>query len=433
MSRLGIRGVERSRPLTASMVTAFLVLGANLCTGVLLTRSLGPHARGQLAAVILWPSLLATIGGLGVAPAVAVFTANGSARLGRLVGTALALAAVQSVLLCAVGAGAIPLVLSHYGAGTASWGLVFLLFVPVTLTVNVFLALLSGLHRFASFQLVRLASPCGVLVGLGALALAGRLTVGGATVVYLGINGAITVVLAAAVGRRIEGWGVEWPLARRIAVFGLKSHTNTVSSLLNERLDQLMISAFLSSTALGIYATAVAVTSVSSLVGSSVAAIALPVVARLTDPVERARAIGRYLRLTVIGAAALSLPVLVAAPYLIPLVFGSSFAPAATPARILLVASVPLALAKLLAAILNGLGLPLQAGNGEFVALGVTAVGLGALLPLLGLNGAALTSLAAYSTSSLWMLRRTRGELGLAARPRLGLSLRGVATSGMDR
>ena len=66
-----------------------------------------------------------------------------------------------------------------------------------------------------------------------------------------------------------------------------------------------------------------------------------------------------------------------------------------------------------LEAVLRGVGRPLAAGMAEFVALGATAVFLAALLPTLGLIGAAYASLIAYTTSGVWMAWRIKKLIGL--------------------
>ncbi len=62
------------------------------------------------------------------------------------------------------------------------------------------------------------------------------------------------------------------------------------------------------------------------------------------------------------------------------------------------------------------MGRPLTAGSAEFVALGGTIAGLAALLPTLGLIGAAWATLVSYSISGLWMAWRIRVITGMPMR-----------------
>ena len=110
------------------------------------------------------------------------------------------------------------------------------------------------------------------------------------------------------------------------------------------------------------------------------------------------------------------MPLIVFAPQLIDLVFGSEYASVADIARILLAGSIAFSTARCLEAILRAIDMPWQASLGELIALVITFVALAALLPLFGLTGAAIASLLAYATSLTWMLKVTSRRLGISIR-----------------
>ena len=56
----------RRHPVTLSLAASVAIQGLNVLTGIVLARTLGPAGRGELAAVMLWPSILAAVGSLGV-------------------------------------------------------------------------------------------------------------------------------------------------------------------------------------------------------------------------------------------------------------------------------------------------------------------------------------------------------------------------------
>jgi O-antigen/teichoic acid export membrane protein len=204
-------------------------------------------------------------------------------------------------------------------------------------------------------------------------------------------------------------------LARDLFRFGIRSHVSFVATSLNERFDQLVVSIVLAPVSLGMYVVAATLTSLTSLVGSTVSILALPELARLRDDAARAALARRLGLITLACASAVTLPVLLLAPVLLRTAFGPAFADAATPARILLVGAIALTTARLLGSILKGLGLPLQAAGGELCALAVTLPTLAILLPALGLVGAAIASLAAYTTAALWLARRVASAFGQPA------------------
>src|SRR5205085_3022683 len=198
---------------------------------------------------------------------------------------------------------------------------------------------------------------------------------------------------------------------REIFGYGIRSHAGTTSSFLNQRLDQLVISAFLTARQLGLYVVAVTLTLLPPLLGGSVAAAALPNMAALDTHEEQILLARRLVSFTLIASAMLALPFIVLAPLFVKLFFGQAFVAGANITRITAVASITLATNRVLEAVLRGVGRPLAAGLAEIVALGTTVIGLATLLPALGLVGAAWASLLAYFVSGAWMTWRLRGVL----------------------
>src|SRR5919106_1494778 len=86
-------------PLRHGFGGSLAVQFVNVATGLLLARELGPHDRGVLLAVMLWPGLLATLAGLGVAEAVAYSVARRQERLGVITGSAIAIGLAQAAVV----------------------------------------------------------------------------------------------------------------------------------------------------------------------------------------------------------------------------------------------------------------------------------------------------------------------------------------------
>ncbi|HEX2015481.1 MAG TPA: oligosaccharide flippase family protein [Solirubrobacteraceae bacterium] len=393
--------------LGASVATSVAIQLINVVTGVLIARRLGPHGRGELTAVILWPSLFALIGSLGVSDALTFRAARRGDPTGTLVGSGLTLAVVQSLVLMAVGLVLIPVVLGRYGAETRRTGELFLLYVPLNLASLYLMGVLNGLQRMGSYQLLRLVVIATTGAGLVLVAVLGQLTVRDAVLVYLAAN-LLTLLLAAALTLPLLEGPVRVALGtcRELVHYGVRSHTSNVSVYLNARLDQLLVSLFLAPTLLGLYTVAVTLGSLTLLIGGSVALIALPAIAALErgpGRTERARAL---IAVTAVLGVLITVPLLIGAPAVISLFFGHAFAGAVTAARVLLVGTMLFGINRVLEALLKGVGRPLDAGIAETVAVVVTVLALAVALPLLGLVGAALASVAAALTSGLILTRR---------------------------
>lgn len=415
LSRLSRRTGDGGRALFLSFGASAAIQLMNILTGILLARTLGPEGRGELTAVLLWPMILVTLGSLGVVEASTYYSARRTSALGAMVGTCIALTLVQSALAVAVGAVVLPIVLSNHDSSTVYAAYIFLAYVPLSMLMFVLMGIINGLQRFSWFHALRVCVIALTAVSLLALALAGVLTIRNAVYSYIAAN-LVTVLVAGMLVSRIEPVRLRLSgrLVRELLSFGLKSHLSTLSWMMNERLDQLVISIFLAPIKLGLYVIAVTLTSVPMLVGSSVTMVALPALARLQPGPERTAAARRFVVLTLVASTFVALPMIATAPALIRVVFGEGFVDAANVSRVLLLAAILLSTSYTLGAVLRGIGRPLDVGIAQALALAVTVGVLAVLLPALGLMGAAAASLLAYTVSVVWMARQAMRELGLS-------------------
>jgi O-antigen/teichoic acid export membrane protein len=402
----------RRRPLTLSLATSAAIQCFNALTGILLARSLGPVGRGELAAVLLWPSLLAAVGSLGVAEAVTYETATGSSPVRAVVGSGLAVATLQSLVLVGIGAVVASMVHGGHDARIVRSTYLFLAYIPLNLVSIYAMGVLNGLQQFFAYHVLRLVVIALVASGLLLLATNRALTLRAAIVTYL-IANAVTAAAAILALRRQGALSLTYSheTVRRLLGFGLRSHTTNVASLLNEQLDQLVISIFLAPAKLGLYVIAVTLTSATTIIGSATSMVVLPVVASLRDPAERVAAATRYVGWVLVGAACAALPMVAFTPLLIRVLFGEEFLGAAGVARVLLLAAILLSTNRVIGAVLKGVGRPLDAGMTECLSLVTTVVGLSLLLPRLELLGAGLTSLLAYCSTTVWMTSKAARAL----------------------
>lgn len=402
--------------LGLSVATSAAILLLNVLTGVLLARSLGPHDRGVLAAVLLWPAVLAALGGLGLPEATTYRAARARTGAGTIAGTAMALALLQGTAVAAIGLVVLRLALARYGDGALRAGTVYLLYAPVSTLALAAMAVLNGLRHFRAYQALRLSIFVLIAGPVVALAASGALTIGHVVAVYL-VGNVVVAAVAVLLARRAcgERLHVDRATARGLLAFGIRSHAGSVSSLLNERLDQLLVSVFLAPAQLGLYVVAVTITSATSLLGSAVSPIAAAEVAHLGEA-RAGPTIRRLVCVTLWPSVAVSLAMIVLARPLLGLFFGAAYASVTTVARLLLVAAVFLSTNRALTAILNGLGRPFDAAAAEILAVCCTVVLLAALLPTIGLIGAGIASLVAYACSTLLMAFRVASAIRIPAR-----------------
>jgi O-antigen/teichoic acid export membrane protein len=213
-------------------------------------------------------------------------------------------------------------------------------------------------------------------------------------------------------------------LARAVLAFGVRSWTSNVPHALNDQVDQLVISLVLAPRQLGLYVIAYTVATAPSFVGAAVVNTVLPAVASSRSAAQQLRATRRSILLTFAMTGAAGLVVAAIMHPLIRIVFGTAFLGAVPSARVLALAAVMQAETRVFHAVLKGLGRPTDATVSEVGALVVTAAGLAALVPSLGIMGGALTSVIAYTTSTMIAVRYA--SLRLGTRP-LGLVWAGAA------
>src|SRR5437899_231218 len=91
------QAVRGAMPVTVA--TTLLIQMVTLVSGIILARSLGPSDRGVVAAAMLWPTLLASIGGLGIAEGITFFSGREANRQSTILTSGLALGAIQSIVL----------------------------------------------------------------------------------------------------------------------------------------------------------------------------------------------------------------------------------------------------------------------------------------------------------------------------------------------
>jgi len=381
------------------------IQGLNVVSGVILARALGPAARGELAAVLLWPGILAAVGGLSTAEGVAYFTARASSPMQATVATALAISLAQAMVLMAAGYLLMPLVLGHYGGGTVRAGRLYLLSLPPYLLGQAAMALLQGRQRWVTLNLIRVVITATTVAGLVLLLSAGRVTVLNATTLYIAVS---AVGLAATVAAlAASGWFGLHPdarLARSITVFGLKAHVGSLAGQANLNLDKAAIAVFLSSRDLGVYSVAVTLSAPLTMIGTAIGTVALPAVAASGSAPERRHAFAWLVRSTLVLSAATTVTLVVLTPLLMRTFFGVGFLSGVLIAQVAITAALARGVGYVLAYGLCAFNRPLAPSIAEALAVLATVVGLAVLLPSLGLVGAAITSLVAYSVSAAYML-----------------------------
>lgn len=400
------RGLSRALAQVAAANVIFTAL--SFITSPIAAHALGPVGRGRLAAIIVpftWAPLLVNLG----LPTYATRAAARGERLGDLIGTLGLASLALSVVGILLG---IPLayVLAPHDDLVREYILIGLILLPLNLITGVGLGLANGLQEWKRLNVMRLIPPVTTVILYIALVSTNSLTVAAAAVtVYASAVLAATPLLG--LMRAGRPFRVDLSLLHRATAFGRRAWVGTLASAANNRLDQLLMIPLVSARQLGLYAVAVNVSGLSSLVLGAMNTVIGPIIAKGNNEL-----IGTALRLTLFAVLIFSIGAGLVVPWMLPLVFGRSFEPAVPMCLILLGASIPGAGAWVLGSALQNAGSPGIPARGEVGALIVTASGLAVLLPPLAGVGAAIVSALAYTVNLTIQLALVRWRMRIPLR-----------------
>jgi len=388
----------------STLLAQLIILGLGTFTGVAAARLLGPQGRGELAALILWPSVLVMLFSLGMNQAIVFDTGHNHEGISEVCTASALIGLAQSLGVVLVGLLVVPLALHRYSPEVRHLALIFLFSTPFLMFSGYPANLLQGKLDFLSFNIIRTIVPLVYALGLAVLLLLRKADL--RDVVALQVLGYVV----AAVGGcwiLLRKEKLRYPLKKRVLnsllSFGWKTQLATVTSYINQRVDQLLLSLFVSPRELGLYVVAVTVSLALGFLPQASAMVTLAAGSNL--PREGAKAlITNSFRTCLIWLVVGCSTLFVVAPWLITLVFGPKFMGSGLACRILLPGSIALGLNQVLYEGARSLNDPTLPSHSEGLAVVLTCLGLYLLLPRFGFLGAAIASTLAYTSSLVFTL-----------------------------
>jgi O-antigen/teichoic acid export membrane protein len=383
--------------LTSGTNVLLILLG--LITGVVAARILGPTGRGELAAIQMWPSFLATIAMLGLPEALVYYSAQSSSQAGRYLGSAMTLGIVSCVPFALVGYLALPLLLSAQSVEVVTAARWYLLLLPLTVLMGIPYHVLRGRSDFATWNGLRLVPGIGWFALLLLAWLLHHTEPRFLALGHLGVLLLLSCPVIYIVFGRISGpvWP-EFQFWKPLLRFGLPSVMSTVPNMLNLRLDQMLMASFLPAQTLGLYVIAVTWSSAVNPTLSALGAVLFPRITSQNTLEQKVKTFAQGARLAIVISAIIAFGVVLITPWLLPLLFGERFTAAIPAALILVLAAAILGINRVLEEGLRGFGHPGAVLQAELGGLVVTLIALLLLLQPLGIIGAALASVIGYGS-----------------------------------
>jgi O-antigen/teichoic acid export membrane protein len=389
---------------TPTLLAQLGMLSLGTFSGVAAARLMGPQGRGELAALMLWPLVLVTLFSLGINQAIVFYTGQQRHGISEVFTASTLIGLIQSLCVVVVGLLVVPRALHGYSPEVRHLSLVFLFGTPFYMIGGYPANLLQGRLDFLSFNIIRTIAPLVYALGLALLLLLRRADLQDA--VGLQILGYVLAMVAGfwiVLLRKKLRFSLKKCAVNSLLSFGWKTQLATASSYINQRVDQLLLSLFVSPRELGLYVAAVTLSSALGFLPQASAMVTLAAGSNL--PREGAKAlIGHSFRTSLIWLMLGCSALFVVAPWLITVVFGPKFISAGLACRILLPGSIALGLNQVLYDGARSLNDPVLPSYSEGTAAVLTCVGLYVLLPQFGFLGAAIASTLAYTSSLVFTL-----------------------------
>jgi O-antigen/teichoic acid export membrane protein len=316
----------------------FVVQGLAFLGGVVAARVLGVEGRGELAAVVLWPMLLANIGTLGVDWALAVQAGREPAAEGRLTRLCGWYGLLGGPVVMLAGLILVQFALPLDRMDLISLARMFLWIIPFYFVWMGATNIDNGLQRYSRYNLTRVSF---FAIYLGAYLACWAL---GADqiryFVYAQLGAMVLAVLVRVAAARTallrdrlrrEDVLTTLRLARPFAI-------STAVSMLLVRIDVILVMFLLGTWELGLYVVAQAVANVPSLLSQAFGVRTFGTSAGQGEA-EFARVVVTRFRQSFLLSGALAIVMAILAPWLIVMLFGERFAEAAPAARVLFFAS----------------------------------------------------------------------------------------------
>ena len=362
---------------------------------VLLAHGLEPSGRGAVAFLTVTALTASAVVRLGVGDATVVFGARGPARRRELFSNLLLWTLVSSSIGGCVAAAILLMAGDQRPTGIGPPEIIAVALGTVfSALVDAGYPMLLASARVREMATITAAGPwryAGVVAGT---ALTGGLTIIAAAIAWVISQG----VWAAAIWfASVRGIGLGRPngaLLLEMVSFGLQAWVGNLAYFLNARFDQLLVGILASTSSLGAYAVAVNAAEVALYIPTASAQALLSAVAR-DAPDTRAARVTLAFRAALLATVAVSALAALSGPLVVPLIFGAGYGGAVLPFLLLLPGGIGFAAISILSSGLLLASSPRLASVGPAVSL-IAGVALDfALIPLLGVQGAAVAATAA--------------------------------------
>lgn len=382
-----------------------LILGVSFGTGVITARLLGPTGRGEQAAMILWPQLVAYGLTLGMPSSLLYNLKRHPDQASQLFPAALLLGTAMGLLATPVGVLLIPYWLTEYSPEVVRFAQVLMLFSPLVLLHLVFLNAFLAREEFGTYNAARCLLPLLTLLALIGLAFSDRLTPFSAALSYVVPVAPIFFWMLARLWRLYRPvWRGLGSALKRLTSYGTRSYgLDLLGSQVGGQLDRVLVVGLLDPAAMGLYVVSLSLTRTLDAFQAAAVAVLFPKASgRAVEEVVALIGRGARITTTVTLLAAAGLALL--GPWVLGLVYGQEYLGAVSVFRLLLLEAVLGGTAWVLAHAFMALDKPGTVSLMQGVGVGLSVPLLLMLVPRYGIEGAGVALLISTGARLVFVL-----------------------------
>lgn len=381
-------------------------LGANLLItllglvgSIILARWLGPSQRGVFAAIVLIPTFVQYFVNFGLSSATIYFTAKPNADKDTIWSNLLLIGSIQSIIGLLIGFFISFSFLKKYGFEIANLGNLYLFTIPLGLFGMYATYILQGSSQFKIVNYLKCIVPSGYFIAIILLKSLNNLSVQNLIFVQLIIQSLYLITAIFFLYKTLLTnfiFKIDYGCIHQMFNYGVKVWFGDVSQLINSRIDQFLIGAFLSTKDLGIYIIAVSTAGFTGIFANAVTTIMLPSVSSKDFYPEKKDETIKFFKKYWVFSIFIHLFFALSLPILIPLIFGNDYYEAVIIGQILIIGNFFINAKTVLGAGLSGMGFPELISTVEIIGMTIALIMSVVLIIKVGLVSVSLAISSSY-------------------------------------
>jgi O-antigen/teichoic acid export membrane protein len=397
------RSQKGFRAVAQSIASKAVILGLQAGTGILTARELKPWGRGELAAMILWPLLVASVTTLGVPSSLIYFLRHRPEEKDRLIANGFLMSAGLGVAAASLTLAILPVCLRQYSPSIVHAAAWFLITVPICSMTLAGRAALEAWHDFSGSNAIQTLTPFATLIGLLAFLGLHQFNPFTAATAYIAASIPAFWLMASRVRRMCARPArAQSEVMKRILGYGIRSYGIDVLGTLALYVDQVLVIGLLSPGAMGSYVVVLSLSRMLNLFQNSVVMVLFPKAAGRPAR-EVIDMTGDSVRISGLVTVLCGIVICLAGPSLLRILYGAEYVAAAGALRILVVEVVLSGATYVLAQAFMALDRPgvVTALQASGLSLSVPLMML--LIPRFGIYGAAVSLLISTTARLLFV------------------------------